>query len=357
MREAVQLMRKLWTEERVTFEGNYYQTEKATIYDRPERRCRSMSPPPARWWRNTPAAAATALSAPAARSRSSTPRRCCRTSRRGLKRPAAPKPNYDQMIEVKVSFDTDQQRALEDTRHLGRAGAVAGGEDVGRGPARDGAAGRCAAAGARRQPLDRLRRPGGACRAHRVLHRAWLQASGLPRAGPRPGALPRPCTESGCCPCCAAASGERRGLALLALPGCRWWRRATTSARSSPEGMARAGLSPQPATCWRWRRRSSARRRGAACPWPPSRPPPAPSAWRAETGKDPRLVELILSESVRVVRARPNLIIVQHRLGFVMANAGIDQSNVGEDGHRAAAAAWIRMAAPRRFRRGSACRW
>jgi coenzyme F420-0:L-glutamate ligase/coenzyme F420-1:gamma-L-glutamate ligase len=36
---------------------------------------------------------------------------------------------------------------------------------------------------------------------------------------------------------------------------------------------------------------------------------------------------------VRVVRARPNLIIVQHRLGFVMANAGIDQSNVGEDGH------------------------
>ena len=44
--------------------------------------------------------------------------------------------------------------------------------------------------------------------------------------------------------------------------------------------------------------------------------------------KDPRLVELILSESVRVVRARPNLLIVEHRLGFVMANAGIDQSNV-----------------------------
>jgi coenzyme F420-0:L-glutamate ligase/coenzyme F420-1:gamma-L-glutamate ligase len=53
----------------------------------------------------------------------------------------------------------------------------------------------------------------------------------------------------------------------------------------------------------------------------------------AQTGKDARLVELILSESERVVRARPNLIIVKHRLGFVMANAGIDQSNVGEDGH------------------------
>src|SRR6478735_9014185 len=44
--------------------------------------------------------------------------------------------------------------------------------------------------------------------------------------------------------------------------------------------------------------------------------------------KDPRVVELILSESVRVVRARPGLLIVEHRLGFVMANAGIDQSNV-----------------------------
>src|SRR5690349_18104270 len=40
--------------------------------------------------------------------------------------------------------------------------------------------------------------------------------------------------------------------------------------------------------------------------------------------KDPRLVELILSESVRVVRARPGVLIVEHRLGFVMANAGLD---------------------------------
>jgi len=57
----------------------------------------------------------------------------------------------------------------------------------------------------------------------------------------------------------------------------------------------------------------------------------------AEVGKDPRLVEVILRESTRVVRSRPNLIIVQHRLGFVMANAGVDQSNVAPaDGvHRA----------------------
>jgi coenzyme F420-0:L-glutamate ligase/coenzyme F420-1:gamma-L-glutamate ligase len=46
-------------------------------------------------------------------------------------------------------------------------------------------------------------------------------------------------------------------------------------------------------------------------------------------GKDPRLVEVILSETERVVRVRPDVIIVEHRLGFVMANAGVDQSNVG----------------------------
>ena len=46
------------------------------------------------------------------------------------------------------------------------------------------------------------------------------------------------------------------------------------------------------------------------------------------TGKDPRLVELILAESSEVLRAQPNVIIVRHRLGYVMANAGIDRSNV-----------------------------
>ncbi len=49
--------------------------------------------------------------------------------------------------------------------------------------------------------------------------------------------------------------------------------------------------------------------------------------------KDPRLVELILRESVGVVRAAPGLLIVQHRLGFTLANAGIDASNVDKDDH------------------------
>ncbi|MDR6951821.1 coenzyme F420-0:L-glutamate ligase/coenzyme F420-1:gamma-L-glutamate ligase [Ancylobacter sp. 3268] len=60
------------------------------------------------------------------------------------------------------------------------------------------------------------------------------------------------------------------------------------------------------------------------------------TALAQEVRKDARLVELILSESVRVVRTRPDVLIVEHRLGLVMANAGIDQSNIRHDGGEAA---------------------
>ncbi len=46
------------------------------------------------------------------------------------------------------------------------------------------------------------------------------------------------------------------------------------------------------------------------------------------TEKDPRLIELILSESKEIIRATKQTIIVEHRLGFICANAGIDHSNV-----------------------------
>lgn len=52
-----------------------------------------------------------------------------------------------------------------------------------------------------------------------------------------------------------------------------------------------------------------------------------------ETRKDPRIVELVLRESRLISRKAPGVLVVQHRLGFISANAGIDQSNVdgGED--------------------------
>ncbi|QUT07176.1 coenzyme F420-0:L-glutamate ligase [Sphingobium phenoxybenzoativorans] len=58
---------------------------------------------------------------------------------------------------------------------------------------------------------------------------------------------------------------------------------------------------------------------------------PGPEAMRLAglTRKDPRLVELILAESSHVIRAVPHILITRHRSGHAMANAGIDQSNIG----------------------------
>lgn len=56
----------------------------------------------------------------------------------------------------------------------------------------------------------------------------------------------------------------------------------------------------------------------------------------AETDKDPRLVELILAESTEVLRQKPGVLIMRHRLGLVGAHAGIDQSNIDHgDGEQA----------------------
>jgi coenzyme F420-0:L-glutamate ligase / coenzyme F420-1:gamma-L-glutamate ligase len=61
-------------------------------------------------------------------------------------------------------------------------------------------------------------------------------------------------------------------------------------------------------------------------------PSPRAIELAGQVEKDPRLVELILRESREVLRTRPGAIIVEHRLGFVCANAGIDHSNVKGEG-------------------------
>jgi len=62
------------------------------------------------------------------------------------------------------------------------------------------------------------------------------------------------------------------------------------------------------------------------------RPSPRAEALAESVNKDPRLVEVILSESSEIVRHRHEVLIVAHRLGFVMANAGVDQSNIDRAG-------------------------
>jgi coenzyme F420-dependent glucose-6-phosphate dehydrogenase len=115
LREALTLIRRLWAEERVSFEGEFYRTRDATIYDRP------ASPVPVY------IAAAGALVAKYA-GRAADGFIC--TSGKGLELyrdtllpnleagldGARRRDSIDRMIEMKVSFDTDKQRAMEDTR-------------------------------------------------------------------------------------------------------------------------------------------------------------------------------------------------------------------------------------------------
>jgi coenzyme F420-0:L-glutamate ligase / coenzyme F420-1:gamma-L-glutamate ligase len=60
-------------------------------------------------------------------------------------------------------------------------------------------------------------------------------------------------------------------------------------------------------------------------------PSPRAQAVAEEIGRDPRLVEVILSESRRIVRQAKGVLIVETHHGFVCANAGVDQSNVDAD--------------------------
>ncbi|MDQ2805125.1 MAG: glucose-6-phosphate dehydrogenase (coenzyme-F420) [Pseudomonadota bacterium] len=117
LREAVTLIRRLWSEERVTFEGQFYRTQNATIYDQPD------EPVPIYL------AAAGALMAKYAgrqgdgfictsgKSWSLYTETLLPNVAEGLKTSGRPEHDYDRMIEMKVSFDPDAKRAMEDTRH------------------------------------------------------------------------------------------------------------------------------------------------------------------------------------------------------------------------------------------------
>ena len=117
LREAIELMRRLGREERVSFEGEYYRTERATIYDRPE------VPVPIY------VAASGALAARLAgrlgdgficssgKAKELYTETLLPAVAEGLAKAGRAAGSIEYMIEMKVSFDPDRARALEDTRH------------------------------------------------------------------------------------------------------------------------------------------------------------------------------------------------------------------------------------------------
>src|SRR5215468_4064101 len=103
------------------------------------------------------------------------------------------------------------------------------------------------------------------------------------------------------------------------------------------EGLARGGIVPRGGDVFVLTQKIVSKAEGRTVDLATVEPSAEAIELAGNVQKDPRLVELILSESVRVVRARPGILIVEHRLGFVVANAGIDQSNVATpDDHQRA---------------------
>ena len=118
-KEAVDLIRRLWTEERLSYEGTYYRTENATIYDRPSQ--------------PVPIYIAGAGPVMAKFAGEKGEGFICTSGKKwelytetllpnldaGIEKAGKKPGDVDRMIEIKLSFDTDRERALQDTRFWG----------------------------------------------------------------------------------------------------------------------------------------------------------------------------------------------------------------------------------------------
>ncbi len=116
LKEAIELIRKLWSEEFVTFQGQYYKTRAATVYDRPEEPIKlyvaASGPAAARLaGRVADGFICTSGKAPELYSETLLP-----AVAEGAGKSGRDYDGIEKMIEMKVSFDTDKQRAKEDTR-------------------------------------------------------------------------------------------------------------------------------------------------------------------------------------------------------------------------------------------------
>ncbi len=123
-------------------------------------------------------------------------------------------------------------------------------------------------------------------------------------------------------------SAAPAAISLTAVAGIRAIRAGDDLARLLGDALAAAGWRPRPADVLVVTHKIVSKAEGRSVALAGVTPSPRARELAAATGKDPALVEVILSESRAVLRFRPGLIITEHRLGMVIANAGVDQSNV-----------------------------
>jgi coenzyme F420-dependent glucose-6-phosphate dehydrogenase len=116
LREAVRLIRQLWTEQSVTFDGDYYHTRNATIYDRPEDQIPiyvgAGGPQVAKF----AGRAGDGLICTSGKGMELYSEQLLPSFSDGAKESGRNPGELDKMIEIKVSYDTDRARAMEDTK-------------------------------------------------------------------------------------------------------------------------------------------------------------------------------------------------------------------------------------------------
>ena len=119
LREAIQLMRRLWSEERVSFDGTFYESRNATVYDTPAGGIplyvAAGGPQMARYAGRV----ADGMICTSGKGEALYRDQLLPALEDGARQAGRDLAALDKLIEVKVSFDTDRQRALEDTRHWG----------------------------------------------------------------------------------------------------------------------------------------------------------------------------------------------------------------------------------------------
>jgi coenzyme F420-dependent glucose-6-phosphate dehydrogenase len=118
-KEAVDLIQRLWSEERVTFHGQFYKTEKATIYDRPKVPVPMYIAAAGPFMAKFAGERAQGFICTSGKQWSLYTETLLPNVKAGLEKAGKPQDSIDRLIEMKVSFDTDQDRALNDTRFWG----------------------------------------------------------------------------------------------------------------------------------------------------------------------------------------------------------------------------------------------
>ena len=195
LRESVKLMRELWLGDRVDFEGEYYKTKGASIYDVPEGGIpiyiAAGGPQVAKY----AGRAGDGFICTSGKGEELYKDKLIPAMKEGAEAAGKDPDDVDRMIEIKISYDTDPEAGAGEHPVLGAAVADRRAEDQHPRSDRDGEGRRRAAHRAGRQALDRRVGSRRGRRQGQGLRRLGPEPPGLPRARPRPAPLPRTVPE------------------------------------------------------------------------------------------------------------------------------------------------------------------